>query len=238
MLRGRDGHDGLPGRDGLSGRDGLAGPTGTAGRDGKDGEKGEKGDPGIRGLAGPPGPSGGGVVYTRWGRTTCPDTPGTELLFEGRAAGSWFLHKGGGANYLCMPDDPEYLSDAPTTTDAGLLYGAEYEVAWGGPLSSSHDQNVPCAVCFTSERGMVVMLPAKTSCPSNWTREYYGYLMSERYNHHRSTFECVDKDPEHVPGHVANTNGALFEHVEATCNGLPCPPYDSAKQLTCAVCTK
>ena len=237
MLRGRDGHDGLPGRDGLQGRDGLAGPTGTAGRDGKDGEKGEKGDPGIRGLAGPPGPSGGGVVYTRWGRTTCPDTPGTELLYEGRAGGSNHLHRGGGANYLCMPDDPEYLGYAPGNAGSEL-YGSEYEIPWGGPLSSSHNHNVPCAVCFTSERGMVVMLPAKTSCPSNWTREYYGYLMSEYRNHHRSTFECVDKDPEHVPGHAGDTNGALFYQVQAVCNGLPCPPYDREKELTCAVCTK
>ena len=62
--------------------------------------------------------------------------------------------------------------------------------------------------------------------------------MSERFVHYRNTFECVDKDPESIPGSAASTDGALFYHVEATCNGLPCPPYDTQKELTCAVCTK
>ena len=44
----------------------------------------------MNGLRGPPGSTGGGVVYTRWGRTTCPSTSGTQLLYAGRAAGSLF----------------------------------------------------------------------------------------------------------------------------------------------------
>ena len=62
--------------------------------------------------------------------------------------------------------------------------------------------------------------------------------MSECYDHHRNTIECIDKDPDSIPGSAVDTNGALFFHVEATCNGLPCPPYDPQKELTCAVCTK
>ena len=62
--------------------------------------------------------------------------------------------------------------------------------------------------------------------------------MTEYKNHYRNSFECVDKDPESIPGSAGSTNGALFLHVEATCNGLPCPPYDPQKELTCAVCSK
>jgi len=47
---------------------------------------GQKGDTGPAGL---PGPTAGGVVYTRWGRTTCPTTSGTQLVYAGRAAESW-----------------------------------------------------------------------------------------------------------------------------------------------------
>ena len=36
------------------------------------------------------------------------------------------------------------------------------------------------------------MMPAKYTCPSGWTREYFGYLMSECNNHYRSQFSCVD----------------------------------------------
>ena len=62
--------------------------------------------------------------------------------------------------------------------------------------------------------------------------------MTEHYRHHRNGFECVDKDPESISGSAASTEGALFYHAEATCNGLPCPPYDPQKELTCAVVNK
>ena len=86
----------------------------------------------------------------------------------------------------------------------------------------------------------MIMVPAKTECPSSWTREYYGYLMTEHGNghHYRSSFDCVDVSPDTVPGEVANTDGALFYHVKATCAGLQCPPYVTSEVVSCAVCTK
>ena len=51
-------------------------------------------------------------------------------------------------------------------------------------------------------------------------------------------FECVDRDQESVPGSHADTDGALFYHVEASCNGMPCPPYDAQNEHNCVVCTK
>ena len=85
------------------------------------------------------------------------------------------------------------------------------------------------------------MIPAKTHCPSTWTLEYSGYLMTEARtwsDHFRTMYECVDKNPDSIPGSVSDANGALFYHVEANCNGMACPPYDPQKELTCAVCTK
>ncbi len=94
---------------------------------------------------------------------------------------------------------------------------------------------------MVSDKNLVLMVPAKTSCPSGFTREYYGYVMSEKVHavHHRSMFECVDKDLESVHGgssQAYSTHG-LFGHVEAVCNALPCPPYNNYKELNCAVCT-
>ncbi len=226
VLRGRDG------------RDGLAGPPGQDGRDGKDGERGEKGELGIQGPPGPPGPPSGGVVYTRWGRTTCPDTGGTELLYEGLAAGSHYNHKGGGADYLCLPKDPEYSAYQAGEYPGNYLHGVEYETWQTGPYHSMNQHEAPCAVCYTPVRSAVLMLPAKLTCPPNWTLEYSGYLMSEQYTHYRTSYKCIDKDPESVPGSSANDNGALFYFTEANCATLPCPPYNSQKEVTCAVCTK
>ena len=62
--------------------------------------------------------------------------------------------------------------------------------------------------------------------------------MTEYYSHNTATYECVDKDAEAVPGSHADTNGGIFHTVEASCNGLPCPPYVAEKELTCALCTK
>ena len=198
-----------------------------------------KGDTGVVGPPGQPGSAGGGTVYIRWGRTTCPSVPGTELVYEGFAAGTYFWEKGGGSNRLCLPKDPKYSGYYPGVQGHSSLHGSEYEMNSGhSPLPNVHDHNIPCAFCCVSTRSAVYVVPARDDCPSGWTLEYKGYLMTEHYTHHRNTFECMDKDPESIPGSAADTNGALFYHVEATCNGLPCPPYDPQKELTCAVCTK
>ena len=54
------------------------------------------------------------------------------------------------------------------------LYVTEYETGGAqpqdnGPFSSVAEHNVPCAVCYTSTRGTVVMIPAQYACPSFWT---------------------------------------------------------------------
>ena len=82
------------------------------------------------------------------------------------------------------------------------------------------------------------MIPAKTTCPSGWTREYYGYLLSEDVAQHCSTFTCVDVAQEGVPGSRGHYPASDLWHVEAHCSGLQCPPYDPEKELTCVVCTR
>ena len=173
----------LQGRDGRDGRDGSPGPQGLSG---SRGPHGKQGPPGV------PGPASGGLTYTRWGYNGCPDVPGTELLYSGRLAGTFFTAKGGGADYLCLPDNPEYTLRSNIGV-AAPIYGAEYE----GPLVGTHDHSVPCSVCYSATRISSIMIPAKTSCPASWTREYYGYIVSEGnfVDRQRSQNICVDKDP-------------------------------------------
>ena len=228
-----DGHDGMPGAQGPQGLKGEPGPVG--GPPGPQGQPGTRGATGPQGAVGPAGPRSGGVTYTRWGKISCPNITGTELVYTGRAGGTHYLHKGGAANYLCMPLDPEYtLSYRTGVNGHSYVYGVEYQF----PLQGSHDHNVLCAVCYASTRETVLMIPAKTSFPTSWTREYYGYLMTEGMAHHRSYYECIDKDPESISGSHANTDGALFYHVEASCTGMVCPPYDPQKELNCVACTR
>ena len=238
---GADGRNGPPGRDGINGVDGANGQDSPPGLDGRDGVDGDPGAQGPRGLQGPPGPAAqSGVVYTRWGRTTCPSGQGTELVYSGRAGGSHFLHKGGAANYLCMPDNPQYSNYARGVQGSNYVFGTEYQLHHAGlPISHSmNDHNVPCAVCSVQVRGRLLMIPARKDCPASWTKEYEGALMSQAFSQTRSMYECVDKDAESVPRSAVNTNGALFYPVEANCNGMSCPPYDPQKELLCVVCTK
>ena len=104
----------------------------------------------------------------------------------------------------------------------------------------SHNQNVTCAVCYTSTKSVQIMIPAKTTCPNTWTTEYNGYLMTQHYNHKNSReYICVDKEADAIPGSGGSTDGAVVYHVVSTCNyGIPCPPYVTNKYITCVVCTK
>ena len=183
------------------------------------------------------------MTYIRWGKSSCPNMTGTQLVYAGRAGGSEHNEQGGGAEKLCLPLDPDYITVARSNSARffATITGAEY-TTHNGPHHNIVDQNVPCAVCYASTRAAMIMIPAKTRCPSSWTREYYGYLMTERGNahHYRSSFDCVDVNPDVVPGGAGDTNGALFQYVVASCNnkGLQCPPYQANRVVSCAVCTK
>ena len=269
ILRGRDGVHGRDGRDGGRGLPGPTGPHGQKGDQGEIGPRGPQGergapgpqgpfgisgprgpvgDKGDRGDSGLPGPQGergtqgpptGGAVFVHWGRTSCPSDQRTELLYSGRAAGSKHNTQGGGANHLCMPNDPEHLQYGNGVQGWSYLYGTEYRTHPPHPLRSVEFHNVPCAVCYTATRDTVVMIPANLHCPTHWTVEYTGYLMTEHHSHRRSTYECVDKDPESVSGLDAGSgDNAFFYHVEPHCTGLSCPPYDDQKELTCVVCSR
>ena len=187
------------------------------------------------------GTTAGGATYIRWGRTTCNSTAGTQLLYSGTAAGSFSSHTGGGANYLCLPDDPEFLryTSGRQSSSRSYLYGTEYRSYNSPPaFGSMADHNVPCAVCYTPTRGTMIMIPAKTTCPPSWTREYYGYLMSTGRLGQRTAYVCVDHDADSVPGSAAALDSSYMIFVEVTCDGVPCPPYTNGREVACTVCTK
>ena len=176
-----------------------------------------------------------GVIYTRWGKSTCRS--GVNRVYAGRTGSSYHGHRGGGANYICMPNDPEYSSYIPGVQGYSYVFGTEYEA----PVTSGGAQhNALCAVCDVSNKSRVLMIPAKLTCPSGWTREYYGYLMAEDvFNAFGpSMYTCVDSIMEFVPGSQNHIAGGHFYHVEAHCNGVACPPYNNYKELTCVVCSK
>ena len=194
---------------------------------------GPSGHPGPPGTPGPVTQSGG-LVYTRWGRTVCQG--GATRVYSGRAVGTYHGHKGGASNYICIGDTPQYFSDSGHG-QYSELFGTEYEFS-NGPRSNFGNHNVPCVVCEVDTRSKYMMIPGRYSCPSSWTREYYGYLMAELDQHYRTEYICVERSPEQLPGHIGHQASTHMYPVRATCGGLACPPYNTQKDITCAVCTK
>ncbi|XP_070564626.1 short-chain collagen C4-like [Ptychodera flava] len=186
------------------------------------------------------GRSTSGVVYTRWGHNSCPG--GRTLVYTGSMAGSFHSHEGGGSNYLCLPEVPQYDNSvyAGKQLYRGYVYHVEYR-GRSGPLNSKRYNDLPCAVCLQEQRNNYIMYPARKDCPSGWTREYYGYLMSSKYNQATSEYVCVDVSGGILTGTSSAVNGASIYPVESRCSrgsGLPCAPYVDGYELTCAVCSK
>ena len=160
------------------------------------------------------------------------------MLYDGYTAGGHYNHNGGGAEYICLVRDPEY-SYLEQVSHRSRIYSTEYKQV-DGLDSNLHNYDAPCAVCYV-EMATKVMIPGKLSCPSSWTLEYNGYLMSSRdSNPNSKSYACVDGNAEYLHGSDQNTNGALLYHVTAECasNFLPCEPYKKFVPITCAVCTK
>ena len=84
------------------------------------------------------------------------------LIIVGQAGGNSYNSRGGGSNYLCLPNDPD--NGAPYSFANDALYGAEYEVAGSqkpSGLNNLHNKDVPCAVCRRRGKSSVLMIPGK-----------------------------------------------------------------------------
>ncbi|XP_065067088.1 collagen alpha-4(IV) chain-like [Rhopilema esculentum] len=226
----------------------LRGPVGLPGLPGAKGETGEKGIPGLPGKKGPRGTKGedyhhyingtGNSVYTRWGRETCPGVAGTKLLYKGFAAGNYYQYTGGMSNTVCLHSKPIFAKHSSADTSQ-YIYRVEYETGPFSHLAALQNQDAPCAVCEVVARGTQLMIPGRDDCPKGWTLEYKGYLMSEYYsNQGRASAVCVDNDAEGLVGSEQDENGNLWYVIQSTCGSIPCGPYVSGRELTCAVCTK
>ena len=253
-VRGEKGHPGeFPGKKGDKGVPGVMGYKGEKGRAGEKGnmgEKGHKGDVGPNGLKGEPedfpgqkgdkGDAGSsGVTYIRWGRTVCPQ--GTSLVYTGVAAGTQYNTKGGTSDTLCLAGNPQYKSADRSSSNAAKLSGVQNEVTGSPatPLQNRFHTYLPCALCYTTTKSTSFMMPGRYTCPSGWSTEYSGYIMTEYTQNGRGRRDtiCVDQDDE-AAATKSSAHPAMLYLMQATCIGLNCPPFNSQKPLTCVVCSK
>ena len=159
--------------------------------------------------------------------------------YTGITGGKYYSHTGSGTNTLCLPHDPDSPpSDFPTTTFSGnyaALYGAEYQFPY---KNVAIDDDVPCAICKVTPGTATMMIPAKLTCPQNWTLQYHGYLGAGHYADQATEFICIDNDPEYFErSRQLNSDGLLIYPVRMECGSLPCPKYKNGQYMPCAVCS-
>ena len=164
-------------------------------------------------------------------------------------AGKHHSSPGGGTNYLCLPDDPEYDPNAPDGIHTALR-ATHYRYS----LYQSDLRRVPCVACETEKRVNHIMVPAKTRCPtSEWKLEYKGYIVSmAEYNtgvddfldnYHATSYICLDSNSESLTSKSYKHNyGSLLYTTNVACSGNSalhnCPPYKPTTALSCVVCSK
>ena len=181
------------------------------------------------------------MSYTRWGRTNCSATEGTQLVYAGAMVGSQYP-QAGTAEYLCLHNDPQFLETSPGQQEHRTkLYGTEYEPVSSPPaFLDMRRHEAPCSVCYTPSRSTKITIPGRITSPDSWTREYYGYLMGAMHiSSHRSRVPvCVDVDAESIPGSASTpTTTSFLYFMETTCSGISCPPYFDGAEVACVVCT-
>jgi hypothetical protein len=125
----------------------------------------------------------GGASFMRWGKTTCPNTTGTELVYGGTMVGSAW-DDAGTAECLCLHQQPQFLRTTPgLQVEHAKIHETEYQSVDNPPaFSSMLNHNALCSLCYTPTRAAKIIIPARTSCPPSWNREYYGYLMAEKFH--------------------------------------------------------
>lgn len=158
-----------------------------------------------------------------------------------------FNSQGGGSNFLCLPFDPDWLdNDYTRSVPDSKITSVEYISGDNGLFANFNYylKRAECALCQSITHPTVVMIPAKTSCPSDWKREYYGYLMSSGDQHNHSlNYICVISDSSYLKhADAAEVGGLAF--VRADCSGsgnlkeCSSGKYANGRQLTCVVCSK
>ncbi|CAG2234163.1 unnamed protein product [Mytilus edulis] len=146
---------------------------------------------------------------------------------------NWGSGKGGASNMLCLANNPE-LGDKAGSGNS-FIFGTEFQ---GNDFASdSTNEDVPCALCRSSNTSSV-MNPGRKTFYAGWKEEYNGILAASAYSHAASPYICVDANPTYVKGGQRDNNEHLLYVTAMKCGSLPCPPYKDNVQVYCVVCSK
>jgi hypothetical protein len=173
------------------------------------------------------------------------------IYVTGYMAGSVYNLSGGGANFLCLHENPQWGYHKEGLQKYGSrIYGTESEnydhADYINPFSTTNNGGrsvvnnpLPCAACYVPQKSTWMMIPARRECPDGWTLQYKGYVHSQASGkgYQMNEYICVDEAPEVAVG-ATDQNQAVIYAVEVHCGSLPCSVFMSGWELTCVVCAR
>ena len=187
------------------------------------------------------------ITYIHWGHLECPPTPGTTKLYEGFAAGTYATNETPTPSSLCLPTNYRYVNYKKDSQYGNTKVYMVHELQYNTFIPGQNGKQVACAVCKTTSRSTILMMPATDRCynttptDNSWTKEYDGYLMQA--SGAGSDYYCVDYDmhwhyeSQRLYESQHNAEISVLSHVVAGEDLPRVNGYDPQKVLSCAVCT-
>lgn len=161
------------------------------------------------------------LIYKRWGRKDCPET--ATLVYHG-----YLVDSPSGSHFACHSKG--------STHDLN----SEQSVALQRVQNTIEKNQLPCSACHATLRRSQMMIRGWKVCPSGWTVEYRGYLLSPHKVNaaQRKQVICVDEKAEKDATNSSTGAGATLVRLGRFCKSFPCKKPYRRHLLPCAVCTK
>ena len=140
-----------------------------------------------------------------------------------------------------------YLVDSPSGShfachSKGSTHdlNSEQSVALQRVQNTIEKNQLPCSACHATLRRSQMMIRGWKVCPSGWTVEYRGYLLSPHKVNaaQRKQVICVDEKAEQDVTKSSTGAGATLVGLGRFCKSFPCKKPYRRHLLPCAVCTK
>lgn len=173
------------------------------------------------------------------GRKDCAGGNGdATAVYTGQLAGPASGNSGGGADLLCMVNDPIYDGGSTAYGGAGGLYATKFvtsTTAISSAYTSVNGFNVPCTVCQApAARPYAMVNPGRQDCPTGFVRDFKGYLMAAAYNTNPNSYVCVNDAPQTLGVSQSTTSSEIY-FLEPQ---FPVPGgYTAYYEISCAQCS-
>lgn len=189
-----------------------------------------------------------GSTYIRWGRLSCPQM--SSLVYSGYISGPISSrYSTSGTDLQCIPKDYDHITGSPHDMNDQITPNSTNTIL--ATATFDHRENkdlrnreIACALCLIHKSSQI-MIPNGKHCPSDWIKEYDGWLMTSsgsKRDKALSSHICIDR--------VTTVRDVLSEFTpslqlsriqQGTCvvgSSLNnCRTFENLRHVPCVVCS-